>query len=713
MKITYDEKAIKINDQRSLILSGAIHYPRSMPGMWPQLMQKTIDCGLNTIETYVFWNLHEPERGKYNFEGRLDLYKFCKLASEFGLNIILRVGPYICAETNYGGFPFWLRDCPGMEMRTYNQPFIREVQRWLESLCEYLRPMFAPNGGPIIMTQIENEYDSIAKTYGINGEKYLKWCYELAQSLNLQVPLIMCSGAADNVAAGSKANLLDGASEGTISTMNSHYAHEMIERHRTKYPDQPALWTEMWTGWYDIYGYPHHIKSAENLAYSVARFFAAGGTGVNYYMWHGGTNFARETMYLQTTSYDFNAPLDEFGNETTKYYHLKKLHFILKDNQKILLSNDIPQLQKSSPKQYTYLYQSGDRFLAFLCNDDSNKSHKVEFKDVFFDIKPRSVIIINDSGILMDTSIVDSKSIVNRQITEMCSISEIKQITSLPSSEISEGFLKFEKPMEQLLLTKDNSDYCWYSTKIDIGLDEVSGKLILTNAADIVHVFINDKLYATTQLPLAELRGEIDGDGFRQVFDLELQPGTHELSILCCSLGLIKGDWMLGGQNMVREKKGLWGKVFWGKREISGQWKIKPGLNGLDGDKIDVSETNWQKTVSCNNNSKMPLTWYKVKFILNEEDKCQSVVADMGGMNKGLFWLNGQLVGRYWLVKATGLYDAIDGTFPELPIRYEKFGEPTQRYYHLPSEWLKKENTLVLFEELGGEPDLIKISKFE
>ncbi|MEN8255159.1 MAG: beta-galactosidase, partial [Verrucomicrobiota bacterium] len=137
MKVTFDDKAIKIDGKRTLILSGAIHYPRSTPQMWPELMQKSVDAGLNTIETYVFWNLHEAGRGEYDFEGRLDLRRFCELAAESGLNVILRLGPYICAETSYGGFPSWLRDVPGIRMRTFNEPFMQEVRRWLEHLAGY------------------------------------------------------------------------------------------------------------------------------------------------------------------------------------------------------------------------------------------------------------------------------------------------------------------------------------------------------------------------------------------------------------------------------------------------------------------------------------------------------------------------------------------------------------------------------------------------
>src|SRR3954462_11493729 len=109
-EVGYDSRAVTIDGRRTLLLGGSIHYPRSTPGMWPDLMRRAKEAGLNAIDTYVFWNLHERRRGVYDFSGRLDLVHFLTLAGRHGLNVILRVGPYVCAETNYGGFPAWLRD---------------------------------------------------------------------------------------------------------------------------------------------------------------------------------------------------------------------------------------------------------------------------------------------------------------------------------------------------------------------------------------------------------------------------------------------------------------------------------------------------------------------------------------------------------------------------------------------------------------------------
>jgi beta-galactosidase len=121
--VTYDHKALIINGQRRILISGSIHYPRSTPEMWPDLIKKAKEGGLDVIQTYVFWNGHEPSPGNYYFQDRYDLVKFTKLVHQAGLYLDLRIGPYVCAEWNFGGFPVWLKYVPGMVFRTDNEPF--------------------------------------------------------------------------------------------------------------------------------------------------------------------------------------------------------------------------------------------------------------------------------------------------------------------------------------------------------------------------------------------------------------------------------------------------------------------------------------------------------------------------------------------------------------------------------------------------------------
>ena len=174
---------VTLNNRKSLLLSGAVHYFRSTPKLWPQLMRRSRDAGLNAVETITFWGVHEPERGRYDFSGRLDLRLWCRLAQDHGLGVILRPGPYTCGEINFGGFPAWLRDVPGIQFRTRNQPYYDEVRRWMDRLFEEVRPLLAPNGGPIFMVQVENEYRNIARRYGEAGVAYLEWLRDLSAKL--------------------------------------------------------------------------------------------------------------------------------------------------------------------------------------------------------------------------------------------------------------------------------------------------------------------------------------------------------------------------------------------------------------------------------------------------------------------------------------------------------------------------------------------------
>ncbi|GIV20946.1 MAG: hypothetical protein KatS3mg023_2697 [Armatimonadota bacterium] len=690
--VSYDRRAITIDGKRTLLLSGAIHYPRSTPGMWRSLMEHSKEAGLNAIETYVFWNLHERRRGVYDFSDRLDIRRFLDIAHELGLYVILRIGPYICAETNYGGLPAWLRDVPGIQMRTDNEPFLREMERWVRLLCDYVRPYFAPNGGPIILAQIENEYGNIAWRYGEAGEHYLKRIAEMAESLQVGVPWVMCKGSAP----------------GTIETINAFYAHPLLDEHFTCHPDKPALWTEHWPGWYDLWGYPHNRRTPENVAYAAARFFAAGGTGMNYYMWHGGTNFDRDGSFLQTTSYDYDAPLDEFGLPTTKMYHLAHLHRILQEYAPVLVESERAQPETLPEGALMYTYQHEGRSLLFLCNDDTQKTIEVSCAGRRYQLPPQSVTLIGDGQPLMNTAQVEPQYVLERRM-EVCDpkLAPFQWwVEPLPNGEpipLHPPVLS-DKPVEQLQFTHDETDYCWYVAKIMVlPHQEGKGVLELQGVADVVHLFLDGQFVATTQSPLPENRNLDDPESFTQRFELEMSAGEHTLAILCCALGLVKGDWMLGEHNMADERKGFWGRLLWRSEPLEAPWRIEAGLRGehcrvyAEGS----AYVRWESSIEVARGK--PLCWWKTTF---ERPKTNAPLAlDLSGMTKGMAWLNGRCIGRYWLAAGTGKPEEwlLQAVYPEGE------GLPTQRYYHLPADWLREQNVLVLFEELGGDPTQVRL----
>jgi beta-galactosidase len=687
--ISYDHRAVTIDGKRTLLLSGSIHYPRSTPAMWPALMQSARDAGLNTIDTYVFWNFHERNRGVYDFSDRLDLLHYCRLAQEHGLHVILRIGPYICAEINYGGFPAWLRDVPGMQMRTYNEPFMQEMGRFVRDLVEMVRPMFASNGGPIILAQIENEYSLIAKTYGEEGQKYLRWCIDLCNSLKPGIPWIMCVGGVP----------------GAIETINGWFGHEQIGAHFAAHADQPPLWTEHWPGWYDTYTEPHHTRPATEIAWAVSRFFAAGGAGMNYYMWHGGTNFNREGMFLQATSYDYDAPLDEYGLITTKANHLTRLHKILNDYSDVLLADESTEAQQRAQSAGIYSYSHDGRSLAFLYNDNRQESAALTFEGQQYQLPPLSVILIGNGQVLMNTAEINESDRVYRtfQPAERELTAFAWQPEPLPAEWPQDA--RFtptgDAPVEALSLTHDETDYCWYTTKLNV---KTAGAAVLKvdGVADIVHVFVDGQLVETSSgETLKEERGSfLDSPAFKKHFTLDLAPGEHELTLLCCSLGLIKGDWQIGRANMAAERKGFWGTAFWNDEPILTPWTTQPGTLGEHTSLPTADNGRWQpdaQSARCR-----PLTWLRTTFARSQNNHPLSL--DLQGMNKGIAWLNGRCIGRYWLTEGRSLERswAIPGDQPVV-------GQPTQRYYHLPLEWLSDQNTLVLFEEIGGDPATVRL----
>lgn len=159
VNVAYDSRAVTIDGERVLLRSGCVHYARSTPLMWPTILAKAKTNGINTIETYVFWNVHEHAQtpGKYDFIGRRDLRRFLQLCADTGLFVTLRIGPYVCAEWDYGGLPLWLQYEPGIHLRSYNQPWMEAMQAWMNYVIDYVRPFYAQNGGPIILSQVSCE----------------------------------------------------------------------------------------------------------------------------------------------------------------------------------------------------------------------------------------------------------------------------------------------------------------------------------------------------------------------------------------------------------------------------------------------------------------------------------------------------------------------------------------------------------------------------
>ncbi|KAM9453153.1 beta-galactosidase-1-like protein 2 isoform 1-T1 [Salvelinus alpinus] len=301
------------------ILGGSIHYFRVPRAYWEDRLLKMRACGVNTLTTYVPWNLHEPERGVFNFQDQLDLKAYISLAAELGLWVILRPGPYICAEWDLGGLPSWLLRDKNMKLRTTYPGFTEAVNSFFDKLIPIIKPLQFEEGGPIIAVQVENEYGSYAK-----DEQYMPFIKEALLSRGTNELLL----TSDN-----REGLKCGGVDGVLKTVNlQRLAYGTIQYLAYIQPQKPLLVMEYWSGWFDVWSESHHVFPAEDMLAVVSQILEPG-VSINLYMFHGGTSFGfmngavanLGTYKPQVGSYDYDAPLSEAGDYTTKYQLLRNL----------------------------------------------------------------------------------------------------------------------------------------------------------------------------------------------------------------------------------------------------------------------------------------------------------------------------------------------------------------------------------------------------
>ncbi|KAL8153284.1 hypothetical protein V2J09_011044 [Rumex salicifolius] len=698
--VEYDSRAITISGQRRILISGSIHYPRSAPEMWPDLIQKAKDGGLDVIQTYVFWNGHEPTRGEYYFEGRYDLVKFIKLVQQAGLYVHIRLGPYVCAEWNFGGFPVWLKYIPGINFRTDNKPFKAEMHIFTRKIVNMMKAekLFETQGGPIILSQIENEYGPMEYELGAPGRSYTKWAARMAVGLQTGVPWIMCKQ--------------DDAPDPIINTCNGFYCDYFSPNKVYK----PKMWTEAWTGWYTEFGGPVPTRPAEDMAFSVARFIQKGGSFVNYYMYHGGTNFGRTAGGpFIATSYDYDAPLDEFGLfRQPKWGHLKDLHRAIKLCEPALVSSD-PVVLKLGNSQEAHIFKSGSGpCAAFLANYDSSSYAKVSFQNMHYNLPPWSISILPDcKNTVYNTARVGAQSVAMKMNPVYQDF--IWESYNEDTAAMDDSAFTLVGLVEQVNTTRDVTDYLWYMTKIKIGSDEEflrSGKnpvLTVLSAGHAMHVFVNGQLSGTAY-------GSLEDPKLTFSQGVDLRAGINNIALLSIAVGLPNV-----GPHFETWNAGVLGPVTLnglneGRRDLTWQnWSYKIGLRGesLNLHSLAGSSTvEWVEVAYVHENE--PLTWYKTSFDAPAGN--EPLALDLGSMGKGQVWINGESIGRYWpAYKAAGTCGECNyaGYYTEKKCSVY-CGDPSQRWYHVPRSWLKPEgNLMVVFEEMGGDPKWVSLVKRE
>ena len=314
-----------LDGQEFKILSGAIHYFRIQPEDWYHSLYNLKALGFNTVETYVPWNMHEPKKGQFDFQGILDIEKFLQIAQDLGLYAIVRPSPFICAEWEFGGMPAWLLT-EDMRIRSSDDPYLQAVADYYDELLPRLVPRLLDKGGNILMMQVENEYGS----YG-EDKDYLRVIRQMMLDRGLDCPLFTSDGPwRATLKAGTliEEDLFVTGNFGSKADYNFAQMQEFFDEHGKKWP---LMCMEFWDGWFNRWKEPIIKRDPEELAQAVHEVLKQG--SINLYMFHGGTNFgfmngcsARGVTDLpQVTSYDYDALLDEQGNPTPKYFAVQKM----------------------------------------------------------------------------------------------------------------------------------------------------------------------------------------------------------------------------------------------------------------------------------------------------------------------------------------------------------------------------------------------------
>uniref|UniRef100_A0A803Q723 Beta-galactosidase n=1 Tax=Cannabis sativa TaxID=3483 RepID=A0A803Q723_CANSA len=645
--VSYDHRAMIVDGKRRMLISAGIHYPRATPEMWPDLIEKSKEGGADVIQTYVFWNGHEPVKGEYNFDGRYDLVKFVKLVGSSGLYLHLRIGPYVCAEWNFGGFPVWLRDIPGIEFRTDNAPFKDEMERFVKKIVDLMREeqLFSWQGGPIIMLQIENEYGNIEGKFGQGGKDYVKWAAKMALSLGARVPWVMCkqTDAPDEVVRSLAIvlNLSDLIYYGCLLS-EPKWGH-LKDLHAAIKLCEPSLVAA---------DSPQYIKLGPK---QEAHVYSENVLGEDL-------NFSLNQTKSRCSA--FLANIDEHNSATVTFrgqkYNLPAWSVsILPDCKNTVFNSAKVAAQTSVKSVESSLSLSSD---ISLSQQFGTKNFSVYVTKSWMTVKEPIGIWSNDSFTV-------------------------------------QGIL------EHLNVTKDYSDYLWYISRIYISDEDISfweennisPAVKIDSMRDVLRVFVNGKL-----------EGTVSGRWVKVFQPVQFVKGYNDLVFLSQTVGLQNyGAFLEKDGAGFRGEVKLTGFRN-GDIDLSKSlWTYQVGLKG-EFLKIYAAEENDKAEWTDLSPDADPsiFTWYKSYF--DAPAGTNPVALDLASMGKGQAWVNGHHIGRYWTIVAPkgGCQNVCDyrGAYNSDKCT-TNCGKPTQTLYHIPRAWLKDSNNLlVLFEETGGNP---------
>ncbi len=516
------------------IRSGSIHYPRVPRAYWRQRLEMAKAMGLNTVTTYVFWNLHEPKPGEYDFTGRLDVASFVRMAGDLGLHVMVRPGPYVCSEWDLGGIPAWLLADSSVLVRSRDSTYLAASRRWITRVAQELAPLQVTRGGPIIGVQVENEYGSFGDDSVFMrdmADDYAAAGFDPSLFFTADGPSQLPRGSLPNVRA--VVNFGPGGADSAFAAL-----------HRFR-PNDPLMAGEYWAGWFDGWGVEHHTTDAAREAAEIGWMLDQGGS-FNLYMFHGGTsfgfmsgaNFYNGAYAPQTTSYDYAAALDEAGHATPKYRAFREA-----------ISRRLPP---------------GDTLPT----------------------PPPAPPVIAVPSFILDES------------------------TSLFNALPEPVHRATPEPMERL---GQSYGFVLYRTHVD---GPASGALTFDTLNDYGAVYLDGRPVATIDLRLKQRSARLSVPG-----------GTHTLDVLVENDGRINFAHQLTG-----ERKGITGTVRLAGRELTG-WDVY----SLPMD--DVSRLSYRPSAATG-----PAFYHGTFDVGSTGD----TFLDLRGWGKGVVWVNGHNLGRFW-----------------------------------------------------------------
>lgn len=555
------------------VISGEMHPARIPHEYWRHRIQMAKAMGCNTIAAYVFWNYHEPVKGQFDFStGNHNIAEFIKIAQEEGMWVLLRPGPYVCAEWEFGGLPPYLLQTPDIKVRCMDPRYIAAVTTYVDRLAAEIKPLLVTNGGPIVMVQIENEYGS----YG-NDKEYLNTLKEMWVKNGINVPFYTADGAT--------AYMLEaGGVEGAAIGLDSGGSEADFAAAKKQNPNVPAFSSESYPGWLTHWGEQWQRPGIDGIAKEV-KFLMDTKRSFNLYVIHGGTNFGYTAgansggkgYEPDVTSYDYDAPINEQGNATPKYEALRKL-----------ISSYLPK---------------GKKLPAIP--------------------KPVPAISIPAFNLTPFTSIWD----------------HLPQPVKSPQP----------KPFEAY-----GQDYGFMVYKTTL-IGHKSGKLTIKDLHDYATVFLNGKYV-----------GKIDRRLGERTIDLpksDVQNPVLEI--------LVEGMGRINFADALIDRKGITDRVV-----LNGMTLMNWEVYGLP-----MTEKFVQELSASSNNAAKQGQFFKATFNL---DKTGDTYIDMSGYKKGIVWVNGHNLGRYWEIGP-------------------------QKNLYCPAPWLKKgANEIVVFDLHQEAPAPVK-----